>query len=152
MKARGLAAASVGVVLAAMFASQGFSRQAPVSATAWPVASGLVTSGFAGKHQGIDIAAPAGTPVLAFATGVVEARDAGKGCGERLRIRHEFGAMSVYCNLGGIRVAVGDIVARGATLAEVAAGTERQKPHLHFELEIGGEKVDPIAHLPRVPE
>ena len=150
MKAPRLAAAAA--ALSAMLATTGMSGQAPAFASAWPVASGQVTSGFAGKHQGIDIAATAGTPVLAFAAGVVEAREASKACGEQLRIRHEGGATSFYCNLSGIRVAVGESVARGAAVAEVAPGSDRHRAHLHFELKIGGQKVDPLAHLPRVPE
>jgi len=152
MSPRRFAAAAAGIMLSAILASHGISKQVPVFATAWPVASGQVTSGFGGKHRGIDIAATAGTPVLAFAAGVVEAREASKGCGEQLRIRHEFGATSSYCNLAGIRVTAGDAVARGAAVAEIAPASDRRKAHLHFELKIGGQKVDPLAHLPRIPE
>ena len=118
--------------------------------TAWPVANGQVLATFGGKHHGIDIGAEAGSPVHAFAAGTVLARETTKHCGQQLRIRHANGAISLYCNLVEIRVAVGDSVARGLVMAAVAPAAKGGKPHLHFELKIGGEKVDPLMHLPRI--
>ncbi|MDF3020485.1 MAG: peptidase [Steroidobacteraceae bacterium] len=132
-----------------LFAASGAAQPAPVFSTGWPVTDGHLSSGFGGKHQGMDIAAAVGTPVRAFAAGIVEALTPDKVCGRKLRIRHDFGATSTYCHVSGIQVSVGDSVALGQPLAEIAPGIGRTRAHLHFELKIAGEKVDPLAHLPR---
>jgi murein DD-endopeptidase MepM/ murein hydrolase activator NlpD len=122
------------------------------ASTLWPVENGRVVAEFAGRHRGIDIAAPAGTAVRAFAGGVVAARDTSRHCGEHLSIRHADGSSTLYCNLADITVALGDAVKTGSSLGRIAAAPEGRKSHLHFELKLGDEKVDPLEHLPRTTE
>jgi murein DD-endopeptidase MepM/ murein hydrolase activator NlpD len=145
-----LRASIFGLVGALLLPLSALSNSNSPQPTAWPVANGQVLATFGGKHHGIDIGAEAGTPVHAFAAGTVLAVETTRHCGQQLRIRHADGAVSLYCNLSGIRVAAGDAVARDSVLGAVASAAEGRKPHLHFELKIGDEKVDPLPHLPRM--
>ena len=126
-------------------------RSAPAAITLWPVENGQVLSGFAGKHQGIDIAAPPGTPVRAFAAGIVTARDRNKHCGEYLELKHADGTSSRYCNLANVTVRDGDRIEAGTPLGEIAVAPAGGKAHLHFELKRDAGKVDPMTRLPRSP-
>jgi murein DD-endopeptidase MepM/ murein hydrolase activator NlpD len=132
----------------AMLAAGALSNTPPV--TAWPVENGRILETFRGKHQGIDIAAQPGTPVLAYAAGVIEAQATDKTGNRYLRVRHAGAdSTSLYFNLADVRVSVGDIVNAGTPLAVVAIAPAGRKAHLHFEVVLGGAKVDPLAHLPR---
>ena len=148
--ARRIGALLCGVALSLALGSPGFSRPAEF-ATAWPIAQGQLTTGFGDKHQGIDIAAGAGTEVRAFASGIVVAQGARKGCGEFVEIRHSDDVSSRYCNLAQVRVRVEDTVKAGAPVGVIAAPTHGARAHLHFELKRGDKRVDPMDHLPRKP-
>ena len=115
----------------------------------WPIDNGQLVRGFVADHQGLDIAAEAGTEVHSWDAGVVIARGTSKGCGEFVQIHHESGATSRYCNLADIRVQTGDSVLSGATLGVIATPPAGVRAHLHFELKMDDRKVDPLEHLPR---
>jgi murein DD-endopeptidase MepM/ murein hydrolase activator NlpD len=119
----------------------------------WPV-SGAVLRGFeppsspyGAGHRGIDLAAPAGTPVTAPEAGVVAF--AGRVAGERyLSIAHGNALVSTYSWLSEILVAEGDAVARGAAVATSGRGHPGSaQAHLHFGVRRDGAYVDPLELL-----
>ncbi|GIK98332.1 MAG: hypothetical protein BroJett029_25410 [Alphaproteobacteria bacterium] len=118
----------------------------------WPV-NGKVVSGFGpregGLHNdGINIAAPAGTPVRAAENGVVAyAGNELRGFGNMLLIRHADGWMSAYAHNETLLVQRGDNVVRGQTIARVGQTGNVSSPQLHFELRRGAEAVDPMEYL-----
>ncbi len=109
-------------------------------------------SGYQRMHQGIDFAAPTGTPVLAAADGVVvEARRWG-GYGNWVRIRHSDGWETGYAHLSryarGLRP--GQRVSQGQVIAYVGSTGASTGPHLHYELWRHGQRVNPRGA--RVPQ
>jgi len=98
------------------------------------------------KHDGVDIAAPAGTPVRAPSSGVVvEARRNG-GYGNYVRIRHDRHHDSVYGHLRGFAagLAPGKRVERGQVIGYVGSTGQSTGPHLHYEVIRDGRPVDPL--------
>jgi murein DD-endopeptidase MepM/ murein hydrolase activator NlpD len=102
-------------------------------------------------HEGIDIAAPTGTPVLAAARGEVARTGACAGYGKFVEVRHPNGVTSLYAHLSklapGLRV--GDRVVAGQKLGAVGATGRVTGPHLHFEIRQAGRAVDPETFLGR---
>ncbi|TYQ31529.1 LysM peptidoglycan-binding domain-containing M23 family metallopeptidase [Pseudanabaena sp. UWO310] len=121
----------------------------------WP-ADGVITSGFGWRwgrvHQGIDIAAPIGTPVLAASTGVVDyAGWSDGGYGNMIDIRHPDGTITRYGHLNEIHVKEGQSVSQGQLIAAMGSTGFSTGPHLHFEIRPnGGSAVDPMAFLASV--
>ena len=129
------------------------STPAPVAPAA-PAASGAgfvqpvegpVLRPFGGGNEGIDYAAPAGTPVRAAASGQVAAITQNTDQIPILVLRHDGGLLTVYANIQNIRVNRGDSVSAGQTVAEVGAG---DPSFLHFEVRRGMAAVDPAEVLP----
>jgi murein DD-endopeptidase MepM/ murein hydrolase activator NlpD len=118
----------------------------------WPV-NGKIISGFGpregGLHNdGLNIAAPQGTPIRAAENGVVAyAGNELRGFGNMLLIRHADGWMSAYAHADTLLVKRGDNVVRGQTIARVGQTGNVSSPQLHFELRRGADAVDPIEYL-----
>jgi lipoprotein NlpD len=118
----------------------------------WPV-KGPVTSWFGARkgrpHDGIDIAAPKGTPVLAAEKGKVIYSDDGiSGYGNLIIIQHEGGFHSVYGHNARNRVDVDDVVSKKQVIAEVGNTGRSGGYHLHFEIRKNQRAVDPMKYLP----
>ncbi|MFN3361533.1 MAG: peptidoglycan DD-metalloendopeptidase family protein [Pseudanabaenaceae cyanobacterium] len=122
----------------------------------WP-ARGIITSGFGWRwgrlHQGIDIAAPIGTPIWAAGSGVVQfAGWNNGGYGYMVDILHNNGTVTRYAHLNAIYVKVGQRVQQGQVIAEMGSTGYSTGPHLHFEIRPnGGVAVNPMNYLARVP-
>ena len=118
----------------------------------WPV-RGRILSGFGPKpdglhNDGINIAAPRGTPVRAVQSGIVAyAGNELRGFGNLLLVKHEGGWVSAYAHNGALLVQRGDTVSRGQVIARVGDSGGVSAPQLHFELRQGPRAVDPRAHL-----
>ncbi len=102
--------------------------------------------GFTRMHQGVDFAAREGAPVLAAADGIVTQAGPEGGYGNLLRIRHAGGWATGYAHLSAFApgVAPGARVLRGEVVAFVGHTGLATGPHLHFEVSLGGVKLDPM--------
>jgi murein DD-endopeptidase MepM/ murein hydrolase activator NlpD len=118
---------------------------------AWPLWSGKVTSGFGMRHgamhQGIDIAAPAGTTVHAADAGVVAFAGRLNGYGNTVIIRHSDNYATVYGHNARILVSEGSAVARGQSIAEVGTSGRTTGPNLHFEVRYDNHAYNPLSYL-----
>jgi murein DD-endopeptidase MepM/ murein hydrolase activator NlpD len=122
----------------------------------WPV-RGRILEGFGpgpdGAHNdGINIAAPRGSPVQAVEGGVVAyAGNELRGYGNLILIKHPGGWISAYAHCDLILVRRGERVARGQVIARVGSTGNVSTPQLHFELRRGDKPVDPRAYLAPLP-
>ena len=117
----------------------------------WPI-RGRNTSNFGPRgrsvHEGIDLAAPRGTPVLASAAGRVAYSGNGmRGYGKVVVIKHTNDLSTVYAHNSSLLVRMGDSVAQGQTIAKVGATGRATGPHLHFEIRRRGVPEDPRQFL-----
>jgi murein DD-endopeptidase MepM/ murein hydrolase activator NlpD len=99
-------------------------------------------------HEGVDLPAPAGTPILAAAPGVVTwAAPRAGGWGNLVTIAHADGVRTMYAHLSTIRVRVGEWLAGGTIIGRVGSTGDATGPHLHFEVRVDGAAVDPLRAL-----
>jgi len=99
-------------------------------------------------HTGIDLAAPLGTPVLAAADGiVVGVAHTSVGYGNYVMIAHGGGVITLYGHLLETDVNVGDKVTRGERIGREGSTGLSTGPHLHFELRVYDQVVDPMRYL-----
>lgn len=109
-------------------------------------------NGQASFHKGIDMAALKGTRVKAAASGVVEQAYEDKGYGKTIVIVHDNGYKTRYAHLDRMIAAQGQRVTRGQLIGEVGATgnvrtTGKDPSHLHFEVYVGDERVNPLHYL-----
>lgn len=115
----------------------------------WP-AEGRIVSRFGPKegglhNDGINIAVPAGTSVMAAQSGVVAyAGNELRGYGNLLLVRHSNGWMTAYAHNGELLVARGDMVTKGQSIATAGRTGSVQSPQIHFEIRRGSEALDPL--------
>jgi murein DD-endopeptidase MepM/ murein hydrolase activator NlpD len=112
----------------------------------------LVGEAHARMHQGVDIAAPTGAPVLSSAQGVVvrTGYDAG-GYGNFIEIRHPNGLTTFYGHLSAITSGItsGAEVEGGQQIGRVGSTGYSTGPHLHFEVRRRGARLNPVEYLGR---
>ena len=119
----------------------------------WPVArvSNSYVSAYWGDgrgHTAVDICAPAGTPIYAGEAGtVVEVNIHSGGYGQYFIIDHGNGYQTLYSHCSAMFVKVGQKVTRGQNVAAVGETGRATGTHLHFEVRVGGVKVDPAPYL-----
>lgn len=119
---------------------------------AWPVEGGTVTSGFGqrgrGFHDGIDIAAAAGTPVHAAQDGEVVYSDVLRGYGNVIIVRHSQGFATVYAHNQRNQVHEGQRVRCGEIIGSVGDTGRTSGTNLHFEVRQDNVARDPLYFLP----
>lgn len=98
-------------------------------------------------HAGIDFTAPVGTPIQATGNGKVIKAEYGRvGYGNHVIIDHGFGYTTLYGHMSKIEVKEGDVVQKGETIGRVGDTGTSTAPHLHYEVRMKGNPVDPIIY------
>jgi murein DD-endopeptidase len=121
----------------------------------WPVAPGTPVSspfgwrehpllGRAQLHTGVDLAVAEGTPVRAAAAGLVTRASEDAVNGRMVIVDHGRGVATAYCHNSRLLVAPGQRVEAGALVAESGTTGRSTGPHLHYQLELGQQPVDPL--------
>jgi murein DD-endopeptidase MepM/ murein hydrolase activator NlpD len=96
-------------------------------------------------HYGMDFTAPLGTDVYATGDGVVvSVSQASRGYGNHIIIDHGFGYRTIYAHLDRFNVRRGQKLKRGDVIGFVGSTGASLAPHLHYEVELNGKKVDPV--------
>ena len=98
-------------------------------------------------HEGIDISAPFGTPILAAAKGVVTFAGWMAGLGNTVEIDHGFGYVTRYGHASKLLVREGQEVSRGDVIAQVGSTGISTSSHLHYEVRVGGKAVNPLNYV-----
>ena len=139
--------ASIGTASVHRYSGERASRQ-----FSWPVQQGVVSSGFGirngAMHSGVDIAAPAGTPVYAADSGVVIFSGTLHGYGNTVIIRHDDGYATVYGHHERNLVSEGAHVARGQEIGVIGRTGHTTGANLHFEVRRDNVAENPLAYLP----
>ncbi|WEK45348.1 MAG: M23 family metallopeptidase [Candidatus Andeanibacterium colombiense] len=122
-----------------------------------PLAKALLTSGYGMRthpvlggrrnHKGLDLAAPTGTPVYAPADGLIARADWFSSYGNYIQIEHGGELQTRYGHLSGFAVHAGDRVHKGDLIGYVGTTGRSTGPHLHYEVRVAGESVDPTPYL-----
>ena len=116
----------------------------------WPL-QGMVTSPYGMRwgrlHAGIDIAAPAGAPIVAAAAGTVIYAGWMGGYGLLVLVQHANGLVTAYAHNSSVTVSQGQRVSQGQTVALVGCTGHCTGDHVHFEVRVGGSPVDPLGYL-----
>jgi len=98
-------------------------------------------------HEGIDVTAPMGAPIIAPASGVVTKVARETGYGNVLEIDHGNGIVTRYAHCSRIDVRQGQRVTRGQRIAAVGKTGLSTGPHLHYEIHVNGKVVDPLTYV-----
>lgn len=100
-------------------------------------------------HKGIDMAAPIGTKVFACKSGIVSTiGNMDPIYGNYIIIKHDGGMTSTYAHLSQVLVKKGDTVPTGYLIGKVGTTGASTGPHLHFEIRMNGNAIDPQKYLP----
>ncbi|HEV2414908.1 MAG TPA: peptidoglycan DD-metalloendopeptidase family protein [Candidatus Dormibacteraeota bacterium] len=155
--------AAVGVGLAMVNQKLPVGRPIAGLALAWPLASFTITQPFGPTsvllepplgqykhfHTGVDISAPLGAPVMAAADGLVVAvGHSAFGYGNYVVIAHGGGVATLYGHLLQTNANVGDRVVRGQVIGFEGSSGLSTGPHVHFELRLNDQAIDPMPYLP----
>jgi murein DD-endopeptidase MepM/ murein hydrolase activator NlpD len=132
---------------------QALARATPAT---WPII-GWLTSGYGSRkdpftgrpdfHSGLDISANRGTPIKATADGTVEAAAYQGNYGNAVLIDHGFGLSTRYGHMSGFRVRAGQTVKRGEVIGYVGATGRATSSHLHYEILLNGQAINPLRLL-----
>lgn len=122
-----------------------------------PVSASRLSSGYGMRnhpvlggrrgHKGIDLAAPTGTPIRASADGVVEMADWFGGYGLYVQLDHGAAMETRYGHMSRIAVAQGQQVRKGDVIGYVGSTGRSTGPHLHYEVRVSGEAVNPLPYM-----
>jgi murein DD-endopeptidase MepM/ murein hydrolase activator NlpD len=99
------------------------------------------------NHKGVDLAQPTGTPVYATADGVVSKAAPFSSYGNYIQIEHGGGLETRYAHLSGFAVTEGEQVQKGQLIGYVGSTGRSTGPHLHYEIRVAGEAVDPSPYM-----
>ncbi|WP_231958857.1 M23 family metallopeptidase [Altererythrobacter sp. B11] len=99
------------------------------------------------KHDGVDLAAPTGTPVYATADGMVSKASPFGSYGNFIQIEHGGELETRYAHLSGYAVSAGERVHKGQLIGYIGTTGRSTGPHLHYEVRLSGESVDPHPYM-----
>ncbi len=105
--------------------------------------NGWITKSFDTVHKGVDIAAPVGTPIFSAMDGTVIAVTWDSILGNVLRVESISGYTAVYGHCSNIFEKKGDFVRKGGIIASVGQTGRADAPHLHYEILVNGQNVNP---------
>lgn len=130
--------------------------------TSMPAAVMMMSSGFGYRsdpftgagamHNGLDFKGPIGTPILAAADGRITFAGSQGGYGNTIEITHANGLVTRYAHLSGFNVRHGQKVARGAQIARMGSTGRSTGSHLHFEVRLNGQAINPRKFLEANPD
>jgi len=131
--------------------------QREVRPSGWPVDGGYITSSYGSRtdpftglrssHPGIDFASAEGSQVLAVASGIVVDAGDRSGYGEMVEINHGNGYVTRYGHNSKLLVRLGDRVLKGQAIALMGSTGRSTGPHVHFELLVNGNTVNPEQYI-----
>lgn len=98
-------------------------------------------------HEGLDVGAPFGTPIIAPADGVITFSGIKPGFGKFVQIDHGYGIETIYAHAQKTLVKSGQKVKRGHLIAKVGSTGYSTGPHLHYEVRVNGIAVDPLYFI-----
>lgn len=116
----------------------------PWVAPTWGEISSVFGMRWGAMHNGVDIANDIGTPIRAASTGTVVDSGPASGYGLWVRIDHGRGIVTTYGHVHETRVAKGQKVESGQLVATLGNRGNSTGPHLHFQVDIAGDPVDPV--------
>jgi len=115
----------------------------------WPT-DGVITQLYSPAHQGVDIAAPYGTPIVASDAGTVSAVGWKGPGGLAVCIYQDWGLETCAYHTSAVYVEVGERVSAGQRIAAIGTSGETTGPHVHWEARTNGALVDPLTYAPTV--
>jgi murein DD-endopeptidase MepM/ murein hydrolase activator NlpD len=104
-------------------------------------------TGYKAFHEGLDFPANSGTPIRAAADGIVSFAEHTPDYGNIVKIEHGSGLETRYAHASKLLVHVGERVVKGQEVAEVGSTGRSTGPHLHYEIRLNGESLDPRKYL-----
>jgi murein DD-endopeptidase MepM/ murein hydrolase activator NlpD len=124
--------------------------------TIWPV-KGLITAGYGYRqspftgaremHEGLDVAAPFGSPIVATADGIVSFAGPLSDFGNVVFINHGHGFTTFYAHTSKIKVKEGQSVKRGDVIATIGTTGRTTGPHVHYEVQVNGLAINPLKYI-----
>lgn len=118
---------------------------------------GILTDGFGGRsdpftgepgtHNAIDISSAAGQPIRAPASGTVVKAEWANGYGNVVYLSHGYGYSTRFGHLSTYNIKAGDRVKRGDVIGYVGSTGRSTGPHLHYEVRVNGDPVNPLAYI-----
>lgn len=155
---KGLLGAIEGRLASVKSKVEGQQALARATPSIWPLA-GWLSSGFGNRkdpfdgspdfHPGLDIAADKGTPVRATADGTVESAAYNGAYGNAVLVNHGFGISTRFGHLSGFAVRAGQQVHRGDVVGYVGSTGRATSAHLHYEILLNGQQINPLRLLAR---
>jgi murein DD-endopeptidase MepM/ murein hydrolase activator NlpD len=132
-----------------------YERKLDHTPSIWPVSTTFITSlfgyrfhpilGYYKEHTGVDLQAVMGSKVKAAAEGVVKYAGYMGGYGYAVIIDHGYGYETLYAHNSRILVAIGQAVKKGQVISLSGSTGESTGPHLHYEVHINGQPVNPVS-------
>ncbi len=104
-------------------------------------------AGAGNTHKGLDLAAPAGTPIYAAAAGTVSIARYSNSAGNWIVLNHGNGLQTYYMHASALYVSEGQTVSKGQNIAAVGSTGQSTGPHLHFQVMVNGTPVNPRNYL-----
>lgn len=109
-------------------------------------------TGAGAMHSGLDFKGPLGTKILAAADGVITSAGWQGGYGKCIEITHANGLVTRYAHLSGFDVTLGQTVKRGVQIGRMGSTGRSTGSHLHFEVRMNGQAINPMKFLEANPD